>query len=201
MPKGQPPSGFSATVISSVGTAVGSSSASAEGETLIRTIPPEVRAHFEMWGEILSETDRGAAILGAAYLDARLKDAIRIRFCNRGGTASDLLKPNGYLGQYSAKCQIAYCLGLYGKTTFSNLNIIGQIRNTFAHSKDVLRFTDHTIAKLCNGLKASAIPYFEISQASQPRNRYLHTVQCIGLILASEMTRDDQPKLLAPRYD
>jgi hypothetical protein len=100
MPKNPPATTFA----DAVGRATGSSTASAEMEALIGTIPSEVRAHFKIWLEVRSESDRGAAILAAAYLDARLKDAIKTRFYRKGGTAADLLKPSGFLGQYAAKC-------------------------------------------------------------------------------------------------
>jgi hypothetical protein len=155
-----------------------------------------------MWFEIRSETDRGAAILAAAYLDDRLREAISARFYNRGRTAAELLGPNGYLGQYAAKCKIAYCLGLYGKTILSDLTIIGKIRNLFAHSKQLLQFTDPNITDLCDKLDDECDGMrFDVNPENPPRNRYLNSVQQIGLILLGETTRNDQPKLLPPRFD
>ena len=44
-----------------------------------------------------------------------------------------LLRPDQTLGTYGGKTRLAYCLGLIGHNVRNDLQLIGKIRNKFAH--------------------------------------------------------------------
>jgi DNA-binding MltR family transcriptional regulator len=70
-----------------------------------------------------------------------------------GGTAEKLLdEKGGILGNYQARADLAYCLGLIPKGAFQNLLLLGQIRNTFAHSHLNMDFHNPKIVPLCEKL-------------------------------------------------
>jgi DNA-binding MltR family transcriptional regulator len=58
---------------------------------------------------------------------------------------------------------MAYCLGLISKDAFQEVDRLGLIRNTFAHSREKLDFANKTLAKMCEDLKswrlAPTIPF------------------------------------------
>ncbi len=62
------------------------------------------------------------------------------------------------LGTLHAKILIADTLGILGKQTFQNLNLIKHIRNTFAHAVLPIDFLTKQIADACNALVLSDTP-------------------------------------------
>jgi DNA-binding MltR family transcriptional regulator len=69
-----------------------------------------------------------------------------------GETSRGLLQPGRPLGEFSARRQLCYCLGLITRETSEHIELIGRIRNEFAHDFLEVRFTDSKIAGLCNQL-------------------------------------------------
>lgn len=105
--------------------------------------------HRQVIQELEAQTDRGAAIIGAALLDMRLKEAIKTRLISRPGVIEELFKPNAPLGSFSARIDLAYCLGLYGEHSHRDLNLIRKIRNDFAHFEAPLDFTSPSVTNRC----------------------------------------------------
>jgi DNA-binding MltR family transcriptional regulator len=99
----------------------------------------EDESHRPIIEELESQTDRGAAIIGAALLEERLEEAIRGCLLDNDGTDS-LFKPFQAASTFSAKIRLAYSLGLCGEQMYRDLNLIRQIRNDFAHFVTPLNF-------------------------------------------------------------
>src|SRR5438105_1519183 len=55
-----------------------------------------------------AETDRGCALMAAAYLDEELQKLFRATFLDDSGVADQLFSPNGPLGTFSARIDLAY---------------------------------------------------------------------------------------------
>jgi hypothetical protein len=83
------------------------------------------------------------------YLDQALTVLLAKRLFP-GKTRDGLLDLKGVLGTYQARVDLSYCLELITKSAKHNLDLIGQIRNIFAHTFSVLTFEDEEIAKLCD---------------------------------------------------
>lgn len=104
--------------------------------------------------EIRRQTDRSAAIIGAAYVEDALQGLLSAHFVARSKRdIEDLYGSDGPLSRFSAKTRMAYSLGLVGEHTRSDLNHIRAVRNEFAHKFfEYLSFGDAKIAQLCSQL-------------------------------------------------
>lgn len=97
------------------------------------------------------ENHRAVVISGVAFLEDALLHILenKLPSCS---TAENLLGHRGALGNFSAKVDMIYCLGLFPKVIKQDLDIIGQIRNKFAHELDA-SFENEKIVELCAQLK------------------------------------------------
>jgi DNA-binding MltR family transcriptional regulator len=104
--------------------------------------------------EFQNESDRGAALLGAAMIDDYLRRVITAYLIDRKKIVRELLiGGNAPLSTFSARNKMAYCLGLISRCEYFNIDTIRDIRNKFAHQLHGLSFDDKEIVKLCRKLK------------------------------------------------
>jgi|SRR5579883_98351 len=124
-----------------------------------KTLPPEqLSADTGHLTQALNEgTDLACALIGAAAIEQALGSLLE-KYLLAGGTTERLLDPNGILGTFSARTDMAYCLGLISKKILHNAKLIGQIRNEFAHSHLSVNFTTKSIADLCKKLTVMELP-------------------------------------------
>jgi len=127
--------------------------------------------------EFKAETDRGAALVGAALVDNRLERLLRSHF--REGAAADKLLSNAApLGTFSAHIDACSALGLITEVEYRECALIRRIRNDFAHRLHGLTFETGAIANRCRELKA--MPY---EQWGSPRQRFTNSVITLCLVL------------------
>jgi len=108
----------------------------------------------------------------------------------KGDTTQNLLNPvGGKLGELSAKCHAAYCLGLISKGCMENIDRIGLIRNEFAHSVDPLSFKEPTISKLCGQLKPPQATQGSIAFLKHEYGRSVNE-RIRFILIAQEIYRD-----------
>ncbi|WP_186126132.1 MltR family transcriptional regulator [Burkholderia gladioli] len=102
--------------------------------------------------EFQKESERGAALVGAALLDARLERILRSHFIE-GKCADELLDGgNAPLGSFSSRIKCCYALGLIAKNEKHDLELIRAVRNAFAHQEHGLTFESNKIRGLCASL-------------------------------------------------
>jgi len=89
------------------------------------------------------ESDRGAALIGTAYLDDLLATLLRAVFVDR--CADKLLELNRPLGTFDARIRLAYSIGLIRTDTYKDLEAVRGIRNDFAHLHDNLAFESESV--------------------------------------------------------
>jgi DNA-binding MltR family transcriptional regulator len=97
-------------------------------------------------------SDRAVAIVGPAFLDTLLSEALVEFMVENRTEVTKLLGPNGPLGTYGSRVTACYCLGLIGKIVTVDLRIVGKIRNRFAHDIRA-NFTDPKISQSCRALR------------------------------------------------
>ena len=124
-----------------------------------KTSPPVPLAPFiedlnDFTNGLRSESDRGAALVGMAYLDELIHHVIGQHMIDEPKRVKELLDYPGPLSTAASKIDLAYTLGWIGPQVRDDLCIIRKIRNEFAHSHKTLTFDDPAISRLCGKLKA-----------------------------------------------
>lgn len=112
--------------------------------------PPEVMAAIT---EIASQTDRGAAIIAAAYVELALTTAMKCRLVNKPEEYKNWFVQEGApFKTFNQRIIGGRALGLYAEDFEKDLHVIRDIRNQFAHTIPSLDFTNEHILKECRGL-------------------------------------------------
>lgn len=129
--------------------------------------------------EINEQTDRGAALIVATWLDEELRAAIKTKFINSESNEKRVFGGNGPLSTFSSKIEIGYSLGLLSKQSYSDLTIIRKIRNDFAHSildsySEPVSFSSQHISDRCYSLKR-----VEDEEFDSPRHSFLRNCAAI----------------------
>jgi DNA-binding MltR family transcriptional regulator len=105
------------------------------------------------WQNVVTEfhnkSDRAAAIIGAAFLDAHLGKLIASFFVEDCGDAVSLLDADRPLGNFSARVRAAYCMGLISKNEYHDMDLIMQIQHVFANRIKDVAFTDNGVREKC----------------------------------------------------
>ena len=168
-------------------------------------IPEAARRHWRVVKELEGQSDRGTAIVGAAYLEERLEEAIRSRFVS--GVSSDvinrLFEGYGPLASFAAKVDIAHSLGLLGTHSLHDAHSIRKIRNDFAHKADPVSFSDAAIASKCGALWLPANILWP--GATEPpkaaRDQFIAATMMLWNLVYSEMVKNEavlEPARIAP---
>jgi hypothetical protein len=125
--------------------------------------------------EFQSETDRGAALVGAALIDQKLADTLR-SFLVAGKTAAELLDGGtAPLGTFSARIKAAHALGLIDGFELTECDLIRKVRNEFAHSIHGTTFAEPKITSLCDRL-LSDLPGGREKFKGNPRDVFINAV-------------------------
>jgi DNA-binding MltR family transcriptional regulator len=112
--------------------------------------PPLPHDLNEFDSSVHGESDRSAALLAAALLDAQLENVFRARLKQH---QDRLLGFDGPLATFSTRIKVARALGWIDEEVENDLNVIRNIRNRFAHSfEQDLTFEDAEIRGWCSSL-------------------------------------------------
>jgi hypothetical protein len=105
--------------------------------------------------ELFNTSDRVTAVMLGAHVETALERLLLSRMRNNlNPTNRDrLLGSNGVIGTFSAKIIIAYAMRFVGPITYSDLELIRELRNQFAHSRRSLNFEIPEIVAVCSELK------------------------------------------------
>src|SRR5262245_15222940 len=98
-----------------------------------------------------TETDRGCALVAAAYFDTALISLLRATMIE-DRTSDEFLESNGPLSSFSARIDAAYVFGLIAPLVRRDLHYIRKIRNEFAHDPEHLDFSNNRIRDFCHQL-------------------------------------------------
>ena len=107
-------------------------------------------------------SDRATVIVAAAIVEERLATAIKSKLHSDKEIVSHIFRVSGPLGSFSAKIDLGFLMGLYGKEAHSDLDTIKEIRNEFAHRLRSTNFNSQRVHDLCKNIKA-ADSNFEIA--------------------------------------
>src|SRR5438876_8972547 len=102
-------------------------------EEVDRLITGRMREVFEFRQSLSDESDRGCALMAAAYLDAELDRLLRKYCVNNPNVQNDIFGSSRPLGTFSSRIDMCYLLGLLGPNAHRDLHLIRRVRNEFAH--------------------------------------------------------------------
>ena len=142
----------------------------------------ESHPHLKDFGEFLDEfndeTERGAALAAAAFLDELLDRAISALLIDNDGQKSLRAGFNAPLGTFSARIAACYAMGLISEGEYRECELIRKVRNEFAH-RVKMSFENDKVRSLCDRLT------FAIKEADgvklHPRGQF--TTAAVSLIL------------------
>jgi mannitol operon repressor len=129
----------------------------------------ELQPHLRPFGEFLEvfnkETERGAALTAAAFLDDLLQKVIEAFLIkNKSGEAlSDGF--NAPLGTLSSRIAACHAMGLISDEEFQECELIRKIRNAFAH-KMKMSFSAEPVRALCGST------HYSVPGETSPRGRF-----------------------------
>ena len=127
------------------------------------------------------ESERGCALLAGAYLDCELEKLLIAKLVSNHKVTADFFRPDGPLGSFSARIDLAYLLGLIGKAARNDLHMIRKIRNEFGHSASSITFDDQPISS-----RLKQARHINVDGDARKRHRFTNTVMgVLGVIHAS----------------
>lgn len=148
-------------------------------------VPPTAMKLFmeaQAFSDLLeAETDRGCALMAAAYLDDKTRSVISRKLveCKE---VDDLFSGTRPLATFSARIQFCLFLGLVPRKTFRDLNIIRSIRNEYAHDPKPLSFETERLKSKCLSLSSVVV-----GPSATARERFILTVlNIVGTLIAAE---------------
>lgn len=106
--------------------------------------------------ELAGESDRTVAVLVSAHLDYIIASLLEVSMAVEASEVRNYLlhKPgNAPLGTFSARIDAAYCMGRINAKQRSDLHIIRNIRNDFAHKLVGISLNDQSLADRCRNLQ------------------------------------------------
>src|ERR1044071_2597257 len=107
---------------------------------------------FEFRRSLTGETDRGCALMAAAYLDSELEKLLRKYFVNNENVQDEIFGHSRPLGTFSSRIYLAYLVGLIGPKVRRDLHLIRRVRNEFGHVPTPISFDDPALASRCREL-------------------------------------------------
>lgn len=92
------------------------------------------------------ENDRGAIILTGSALEEVLQRQIKISAPHLNSADKDALFGfNGPIGTFSNKLRIAHVMGLISRDTYQRIDLVREMRNACAHSREPISFDQPAI--------------------------------------------------------
>lgn len=129
----------------------------------------------ELIRELKGQSDRAAAIVMVASVEADLHDCIRsrLRMDLTKAELAGLFDGEAPLATFSAKIKIGHALGLYGPKTRDDLDVIRHLRNTCAHAKRPVSFDLPVFASVLTRLNViQNHTETQMEGGNTPRNRF-----------------------------
>jgi Mannitol repressor len=126
------------------------------------------------------ESDRGVALIGAAYLDDILLKLLQAHLIEAASSKEfkEFFSGLGLLSGFSSRIKAAYLLGLIGEKVYRDLEYVRKIRNQFAHNPWDLSFDDQQIKDWCSQLR-----HYTFHKPAGARDRFINTVSTLESLL------------------
>ena len=134
-------------------------------------LPPPTHGGFDVFFDWFDHgEDRPEALTYPVLIEELLEKILRAVFRNDAVIANELFKPSGALGSFGVKNRLAYLFGILAREPYDDFNVIGKIRNRFAHDPKVKSFEHPVIKQWVNDLKINKT-FKEIRERPIPEER------------------------------
>lgn len=154
-----------------------------------------VEVLFRIGDELKKESDRGCALVAAAYLENEVGELLGNFFVKQSAKArAALFEFNGPVGTFSSKIKMSAALGLMPEEIFKSLDLIRKMRNEFAHLHEPLDFESPKIKRQVENL----LPSLCVPEASA-RESFIVKVQSIAATL--HLCISNAVPQVAPKYE
>ena len=114
---------------------------------------------YELLRQVKDEMEglshRAAAVAGGAFVEEHLTYVLRSRMVPDEKVIEERFAPGRAFGDFGAKVDLAYLIGVYSKQAHKELTIIRRIRNDFAHQLEVNSFDRDDMRDRCQNLALS----------------------------------------------
>lgn len=141
-------------------------------------VPEHLKPFTDFLEDFNKESDRGAVLSSAAYIDDLLGKTIA-GFLVAGAQVKELVgEYPGPLSGFSSRIIAAHSLGLISTVERDECNLIRKVRNEFAHAVK-MSFKNDRVASLCAGLKLS----IQEIQGNKPNARMRFQTAAVSMIV------------------
>lgn len=151
--------------------------------------------------ELTTGTDRAAALVASTVLDNDIASILEMVLVHKTKKQlEDLLySPQAPLSGFSARIKMIYAIGIIEEKVFVSLNVVRNVRNTFAHAQKPLKFDTPAIARECAKLPATHVNWSQSIQMTDARRRYIEYCVTLSSIMRTTIPRvwGDRPNLWA----
>jgi hypothetical protein len=142
--------------------------------------PLDVWTYNDFVDRFHGESDRAAAVLAGAYLDAFMESALRDVLA-RNSQTDVLFDVRGVLQSLSSKISLAAALGIVAEPVARDMDLIRKIRNYFAHHIWDATFETSPMSDWCGAIEIvdAALDHTSgdrVNYEGSPRSRYLLAV-------------------------
>ncbi len=146
---------------------------------VFRRVSAELTAFYD---ELEKGSPRAAAVLAVTALEDALEDLLRTKFPEATDAEWKHIAGPGStpFGSMKAKRNVAKAFGFFGPKTGTAIQRIAQVRNKFAHRKDVRDFDHPDVLKICRDLSDNPIYRYTLNESALPsdvRWLFLHVVK------------------------
>jgi hypothetical protein len=100
-------------------------------------------------------SDRANAVVGGAFVELHLTYFLKSRMVKDRKVTEEMFRPGRAFGDFGAKVDLGYLIGVYSKRAHKELITIKRIRNNFAHQFDLNSFERDDIRDHCQNLTLS----------------------------------------------
>ncbi|MNV42121.1 hypothetical protein D3C71_1337810 [compost metagenome] len=138
------------------------------------------------------ETDRGCVLMAASFLDSELELLLGNFVVNDSKVIEETFSQGKAVGTFSSRIDLAYLLGLIGKSARRDLHLIRKIRNAFGHTYRPLSFADQDISNRCRELTYTLRP-----DTDPPRKHFVSAAVGALAIIHSAMHKRERITLRA----
>jgi hypothetical protein len=142
--------------------------------------PLESEVQNRIIASIVSESDRGAILVGSEHLNSVLEELLRLHLVDDADTQESMIGRDKPFGTFSSRIAGAYALGLITSETQKRLDQIRRIRNHCAHHVFEVAFTDQKIRDILMAMTGSPSGRASVNSAGQEAPLRVRFIWAVG---------------------